>query len=201
MMATLLTFGAHRYRLPRLSAFDQFACLDAITPIAASLRATARSGTVLLDRLSLITRTVETMGEDGIARLCHLCLSGVEREDGEAWRPVWDSEAADTPFNDLGTVHILSLVARIIMETLRPYLTRKPVEIARLGDKGPEFDPVELPDGLSWLTRPVERGMCRFESLKDGTLDLADIALMNDAIAVSAENESRARKAAKEEAR
>lgn len=35
--------------------------------------------------------------------------------------------------------------------------------------------------------------MCRFESLKDGTLDLADIALMNDALDVQAENERRAR--------
>jgi hypothetical protein len=31
--------------------------------------------------------------------------------------------------------------------------------------------------------------MCRFESLKDGTLDLADIALMNDALNVVADNE------------
>lgn len=34
--------------------------------------------------------------------------------------------------------------------------------------------------------------MCRYESLKDGTLDLADIALMNDALAVKADNEARA---------
>jgi hypothetical protein len=31
--------------------------------------------------------------------------------------------------------------------------------------------------------------MCRYESLKDGTLDLADVALMNDALDVNAENE------------
>ncbi len=31
--------------------------------------------------------------------------------------------------------------------------------------------------------------MCRYESLKDGTLDLVDIALMNDALAVKADNE------------
>lgn len=37
--------------------------------------------------------------------------------------------------------------------------------------------------------------MCRFESLKDGTIDLADIALMNDALAVKADNEERAREA------
>jgi hypothetical protein len=33
--------------------------------------------------------------------------------------------------------------------------------------------------------------MCRFESLKDGTLDIADIALMNDALAVQDENDRR----------
>lgn len=37
--------------------------------------------------------------------------------------------------------------------------------------------------------RPVIHGMCRFESLKDGTLDLADIALMNDALDVQADNQ------------
>jgi len=32
--------------------------------------------------------------------------------------------------------------------------------------------------------------MCHFESLKDGTVDLADIALMNDSLAVRADNEA-----------
>lgn len=37
--------------------------------------------------------------------------------------------------------------------------------------------------------RPVVKGMCQYESLKDGTLDLADVALMNDALDVIADNE------------
>ena len=37
-------------------------------------------------------------------------------------------------------------------------------------------------EGLEWILRPVARGWCRYESLVDGTLDLADIAIMNDAI-------------------
>lgn len=44
--------------------------------------------------------------------------------------------------------------------------------------------------------QPVMEGMCRFESLKDGSIDLADIAMMNDAIAVRDENSSRASAAA-----
>jgi len=46
---------------------------------------------------------------------------------------------------------------------------------------------------------PVRAGMCRYESLKDGTLDLADIALMNDALAVQADNEMIAHRAAEQE--
>lgn len=48
-----------------------------------------------------------------------------------------------------------------------------------------------LPNGEEWLFQPVDRGWCRYESLKDGTLDLADIAAMNEAIAVKLENERR----------
>jgi hypothetical protein len=40
--------------------------------------------------------------------------------------------------------------------------------------------------------RPVLRGLCRFESLKDGSLDLGDVALMNAAIDVETENNARA---------
>lgn len=36
--------------------------------------------------------------------------------------------------------------------------------------------------------RPVLEGCCKYESLKDGTLSLADIARMNDALNVKAEN-------------
>ncbi len=45
--------------------------------------------------------------------------------------------------------------------------------------------------GEDWLLRPVVKGMCHYESLKNGKLDLADIALMNDVLDVQAENERR----------
>jgi hypothetical protein len=41
---------------------------------------------------------------------------------------------------------------------------------------------------MDWMMRPIVKGMARYESLKDGTLDLADIALMNDALSVVDEN-------------
>ena len=57
---------------------------------------------------------------------------------------------------------------------------------------------MRLPDGEDWLLRPVLRGACRFESLIDGTMDLADVALLNDALDVQDENETRFREANKE---
>lgn len=39
--------------------------------------------------------------------------------------------------------------------------------------------------------RPVTRGMCLYESLKDGTLLLTDMAELNDAIDVIDENARR----------
>lgn len=50
-------------------------------------------------------------------------------------------------------------------------------------------------DHEDWILRPVLEGMCKYESLKDGTLDLEDIAKMNDAIDIKVENENRYRKA------
>jgi hypothetical protein len=53
-----------------------------------------------------------------------------------------------------------------------------------------------MPDGEDWLMAPVLAGLCRYESLIDGALDLSDIARMHDALAVRAENERRARETA-----
>lgn len=54
---------------------------------------------------------------------------------------------------------------------------------------------MELPSGEDWLLRPVGEGVCKYESLKDGTLDLEDVAKMNDVLDVKIENQNRLRKA------
>jgi len=52
-----------------------------------------------------------------------------------------------------------------------------------------------MPDDEDFLMRPVLRGMCRLESLIDGTLDLTDLAWANEALDVHDENERRVRRA------
>ena len=48
-----------------------------------------------------------------------------------------------------------------------------------------------MPNGEAWLLRPVLAGCVKYESLIDGTLDLADVATMNDALDVRQENQTR----------
>lgn len=50
-------------------------------------------------------------------------------------------------------------------------------------------------DDEDWVMRPAVEGLCKYESLKDGTLDLFDVARMNDAIDVRNVNQERYRKA------
>jgi len=55
-----------------------------------------------------------------------------------------------------------------------------------------------MSDGEDWLLRPVLERLCQYESLKNGVLDLEDIAKMNDALDIRFENEQRYRKANEE---
>lgn len=42
-----------------------------------------------------------------------------------------------------------------------------------------------------WLMRPVKNGLCKYESLVDGTLDLVDLARLNECLNVETENARR----------
>jgi hypothetical protein len=50
---------------------------------------------------------------------------------------------------------------------------------------------VTMADQRDWELRPCGAGMCKYESLIDGTLDICDIADMNDFLDAKAENEAR----------
>lgn len=54
-----------------------------------------------------------------------------------------------------------------------------------------------MPDNMDYLLRPVIRGMIRYDSLKDCTINLYDISVMHDALDVVTENERRHQEATK----
>lgn len=53
--------------------------------------------------------------------------------------------------------------------------------------------------GEDWLFRPVAAGLCKAESLVDGTIDLEFVATLNEVLDVQQENQRRARAAASKE--
>jgi hypothetical protein len=55
-------------------------------------------------------------------------------------------------------------------------------------------DPTE-----EWILQPVEAGMCKYESLIDGTLSLEDIARMTEFLLVQSENRARVQDAYRDE--
>lgn len=48
-----------------------------------------------------------------------------------------------------------------------------------------------MPGGEDYVLRPCIAGMCRYESLVDGTLSLFDVVRMNDSLDVKNENDRR----------
>lgn len=52
-----------------------------------------------------------------------------------------------------------------------------------------------MTDNEDWICRPAIEGVCLYESLKNGALDLEDVARMNAALDVKYENERRYGKA------
>lgn len=56
-----------------------------------------------------------------------------------------------------------------------------------------------MPDDEGWLYRPMMRGLCKYESLLDGSIGMVDLAVMNDLIDVQDENDARARRSSEED--
>lgn len=55
-----------------------------------------------------------------------------------------------------------------------------------------------MPDNDDYVMKPVLEGMCLYENIKACLIDLEDIAKMNDALDVKAENEKRYQRANEE---
>ncbi len=48
-----------------------------------------------------------------------------------------------------------------------------------------------MQDGMDWLFRPVLAKLCTLAELQNGTYNLLDVALMNEALDVHTENKAR----------
>ena len=118
------------------------------------------------------------------------CLTLIERRDGDAWTPV-GQDASSLPLSDT-----LRLVSCVVAVNFAPYFDVERPTFRPAGGRRTDFDPVMLPNDMDWFWRPMMRGLCRYESLVDGTMHIEDVATMNAVLDAADENQHRAVKAA-----
>lgn len=171
------------YRTERPAAREQFALLRVMVPLLPALRTVGQKITVT-DALSSFASVSEEDLMLGVASAFALCERRVEDE----WRRADPSDArsiSDT----------MDVAAFVLAHNFGAYFGVKQAQF-RPTRSGLHFEPVAMPDDLDWLYRPVLRGLCKAESLTDGTLHIEHFAEMNAVLDVADENQMRANKAA-----
>lgn len=204
-MPTKIHHDGETYRYRALCAEDQAFVLDVVRPVISELK--ERRGDTPEKKtaryIEAAVRHAHDLSEAEIARILRITLDGAEwlrSDEPQEWVRVWDGATGDAIGDHLDGILALSLAFTVAKDSLARYLAYEPIEFEAARSDRLGYSPVAVPGNLLWLHNPTLRGLVRFESLRDGTVDLADIALLNDLLAVEAENSFRANKAAEEDA-
>lgn len=182
--------GGWTCRSAPLCAADQWALLERLRPILPALQAMdagMRLGADdVVDFVAMLAPLLKA-SDDDMRFVFRTCLAACERFENEAWRPI-----AETP----GLSDLMGLVAQVVALNFRALFAMERPKFTPVAIDTVTYTPVALPGGEDWLLRPVLRGMCKLESLYDGTLRIEQVAKANDALDVEGENQARARAAA-----
>ena len=164
----------------RLNAFQQLHVVRRLAPVTERLVALAGSAGDPEAFLGPLARTVGELPDADVDYILNACLDVTQiRQDTGGFARLRVNGVIMFP---LDLTMLLGIAAHVLKDNLSGFFADLPSVLIRW---------VTLPDGQDWLMRPVLRGLCRYEGLKDGTLSLEDVALMNDALTVQEENERR----------
>lgn len=172
----------------RLNAFQQLHVVRRLAPVTERLVALAGSAGDPEAFLGPLARTVGELPDADVDYILNACLDVTQiRQDTGGFARLRVNGVIMFP---LDLTMLLGIAAHVLKDNLSGFFRRPPLGFEPCGE-GCGIRWVTLPDGQDWLMRPVLRGLCRYEGLKDGTLSLEDVALMNDALTVQEENERR----------
>ena len=174
------------YRTAKLDVFQQLKVSRKLLPVLAGLvsefstlkaqAAAGNSGAVLESVLPKIADTLAALPDEDVNAVIYPCLDeGVRsgRTDVRRYGPVYHAAAGGAGGR----------------RQPGKFFERTP----RQRDAYPAIGPVldSMPEGEDFLMRPVDAGLIPYTALKDGSVDLADIARMNDWLDLKADNENR----------
>ena len=172
----------------RLNAFQQLHVVRRLAPVTERLVALAGSAGDPEAFLGPLARTVGELPDADVDYILNACLDVTQiRQDTGGFARLRVNGVVMFP---LDLTMLLGIAAHVLKDNLSGFFAEPPLGFEPCGE-GCGIRWVTLPDGQDWLMRPVLRGLCRYEGLKDGTLSLEDVALMNDALTVQEENERR----------
>ena len=187
-----IKIGDHTFRIGRLNAFDQLHVARRIAPLVHS--AVFAAGP-LNEALVAFAKGDEKKSDEAMVRafmqsapflqaLAQLPDSDVDFVIKKVMSvSMIEIGGHFTPCVQGGEVMVdnLSLTdayGSVLDACAAPYFERERSVRRRVGAQGVEGWE-SLPDGEDFLLRPVAAGMCRFESLVDGTIDLEHVLIMN----------------------
>ena len=169
----------------RLNAFQQLHVVRRLAPVTERLVALAGSAGDPEAFLGPLARTVGELPDADVDYILNACLAVTQiRQDTGGFARLRVNGVVMFP---LDLTMLLGIAAHVLKDNLSGFFA----DLPSVCGEGCGIRWVTLPDGQDWLMRPVLRGLCRYEGLKDGTLSLEDVALMNDALTVQEENERR----------
>ncbi len=193
------TLGEQTYRIGRLNAFNQLYLVQRLLPFFGKLAETADGKTE--QSISRITAAFAALSDEDSEFIITICLEAVRRKQpGGRWIPA----LADTTFMaGLGMNAMLILAEQVIRKNLWTFFQR-------IAKGSPESSTTFLGASTSFsgqpeeknlpsrprmigreefLLRPVDAGLCSYQALRDRSLSLFDVALMNEYLDVRHESE------------
>lgn len=133
MAATEIELSGQVYRLGKLSAMQQLhvsrklaPVLPTVLPLISRIQAGALEDALdgkvdaLVAAAEPLADALAGMSDEHVEYVIAACLAVVRRQQGDAWRPVW--QGGQCMFDDMDMGAILPLVARVVMDSLGSFM-------------------------------------------------------------------------------
>lgn len=181
--------SGQRYRACVLPVTEQWAMLQRlrdVLPALAGMDYGLRVEGAAVEDIAAALQPLLKAKDDDVITVFGMARAACEQMVDDAWCAIPVPPRLDI---------LMRITTEVVAENFAALFAMKRAKFKPAVVDRPAFEPVEMPDGESWLWRPVLRGVFRGEGLYDGSLRIEHIAKANDALDCDAENDARARKA------
>ncbi len=124
--------GGHTYRTGKMNAKRQMHVMRRLAPVMPNLAGLATTfagrdpaSVTLMDlspALAPIANVISRMSDDDCEYVLDACLSVVQRQQMDAWAPVWNQATGASMFADVELPAMLQIASRVLQENFAGFL-------------------------------------------------------------------------------